>query len=135
MSDPKGSPEEIESRIKETRNELRRDVQALEAKMSPDNLKNEVQQKAEQATERAVEGTRQVGERMREGVDETMERMGERSDLAAWGLIGTIALVGLGFVMMRYSQKGRSSTMYTGSGDLDERREYEGRLGEPVVRQ
>lgn len=101
MSDQDKSPEHIESEIENTRDELRRDVDALEQKLSPEALREEAHEKAEEVSERVREGTREAGSRLRERIDETAQRMDERRALPTWGLAGTLVLLGAGFLLMR----------------------------------
>lgn len=99
MSDPKDqSPEDLERSIEETQQTLRRDMDALGAKMNPENVAHET---GERVRESVSDGTRQAGNAVRKQLDRTFERIDERDDVAAWGLVGTVALIGIGLLLMR----------------------------------
>ena len=102
-------PEEIEARIHETQGELRRDLEALEEKLSPENLKAEAWDRVGEAKDlvqdKAVESTRQAGEAVRERIDDVAQRLFEGDGrLPSLSLLGLAVVIGLGLLIVRGEQ-------------------------------
>ena len=117
------SPEQIESRIRSTQDDLRHDLDALEDKVSPENLKRQAKERMDETTEmlkeKAVETTRHAGEAVRHKIDDVTDgfRKGER--MSTMSLIGLVAVIGIGLLLTRESRH----------RDRYDERPYAGRTG------
>lgn len=121
------SPDDIERHIEETQDSLRRDMDELEERMSPEGMAHEA---GDRVRETVTEGARQAGDAMREQLDRTFDRLDERNDWASWGLVGTVALIGLGFILMRAAAQREEMDMGAPEGGFAYRSRTEaGRTG------
>ena len=108
MTDKNDSPRDIEDRIHGTQKDLKKDIDALETKMSPENLKAQARERVDDATEqikeRAVDTTRQAGEAVRDRIDEAGERIRTSDRMPSLPLIGLAAVIGIGLLLVRSSR-------------------------------
>ena len=139
MSDRDPSPEEIESRIHATQQDLRSDIDALEDKVAPENLKQQARERADEAAEqlkdKAVEATQHAGEAVRDRLDDATQQAGEavrdRFDKAterfrdsdkmpSLSLLGLAAVIGIGLLLVSGSSRNRHDRgHYTRHPDSD----------------
>lgn len=123
MTDQDQSPEEIENRIKGKQTELRNDINALEEKMSPENMKAQARERMdeakEQVKERAVDTTRQAGEAVREKIDDASERFRRGENMPSLSLLGLAAVIGIGLLLVRGSRNRHDEGHYTRHPDSD----------------
>lgn len=114
-------PERIEDRIKTRQEDLREDLDALEDKVSPENLKRQAAERVDEATdavkERAVDLTREAGDTVRHRVDDVSDRFRSGESMSTWSLLGLAAIIGVGLLVTRGS-RGRDA----GRGDRDRMR-------------
>lgn len=120
------NPDEIETRIRATQDDLRSDLDALEDKVSPENLKRQAQERVEDTTDavrdKAVEATREAGEAVRERIDDYSERFRNDDRMSAMSLLGLAAVIGIGLLLTRGSDRGRrDGGHYTRHPDSDYR--------------
>lgn len=100
------TPEEIEARINQTQDDLRKDLEALEEKLSPENLKVEAWERFDEAKDlvedKAVESTRRIGEAVRERIDDVARRFfdGDASR-PSLPLLGLTVVIGVGLLLAR----------------------------------
>lgn len=95
---PTDDPADIQRHIEQTQDDLRRNVDALGHRLSPESVAAEA---GARVRDTVSEGMRGAGEALRAQMDRTFDGLEGRDDWAAWGLVGTVALIGLGFVVMR----------------------------------
>lgn len=98
-------PEDIEDRIHQTQDELRKDLEALDEKLSRDHLKAEARDRIEEAKglvkESAVEGTRQAGEAVREGIDGFADGLrGRDAGGSSPSLLALAVAIGIGLLLL-----------------------------------
>src|SRR5699024_6206642 len=78
---------------------------ALEEKVSPENLKREAQARMDDTTdmikERAVETTRHAGEAVRDRIDDMTEDFRRGDRMSTLSLIGLAAVIGVGLLLTR----------------------------------
>lgn len=99
------TPDDIENRIRATQDDLRNDLDALEDKVSPENLKRQAKERVDETSEavrdKALETTRQVGDTVRSRIEETSERFRNDDRMNAMSLLGLAAVIGLGLLVTR----------------------------------
>lgn len=129
MSDQNKTARDIENRIESKQDDLRKNVDALEEKMSPENLKAQARERAEQAKEQvkeqAVDATRQAGEAVRDKIDDASRkfRNSDRTNMPSLSLVGLAAVIGIGLILVGRSRKQGNEGHYTRHPDSDYRRD------------
>lgn len=125
MSDSDDATREIESRIQHKQNDLRNDIDALEDKLSPENLKAQARERADQAKEqvkeRAVDMTRQAGETVRQKIDDASRRFrtNDKMEMPSMSLLGLAAVIGIGLLLIRKSRDRGGSDSFTRHAEPD----------------
>ena len=122
-NDANTSPEDIESRIESKQNDLKKDIDALEDKVSPENLKAQARERIDEAgdqvKEKAVDATKQVGDRVRDRIDDVSERFQQGDRMPSMSLIGLVAVIGIGLLLSRGSRGRHDRGHYTRHPDAD----------------